>query len=84
MKKPIVRAQGKRQRRQAWQADRQGIPLQLLNNRVYVGEAVHKGTAYLGEHQAIIDRPLWDRVHAILTESPSLSACSNILIRASK
>ena len=42
----------------------------LLNNRVYVGEAVHKGTGYPGEHEAIIDRRLWDKVHAILGESP--------------
>jgi site-specific DNA recombinase len=47
-----------------------GYLYKLLNNRVYVGHAVHKGTAYPGEHQAIIDRPLWDRVHAILRESP--------------
>ena len=33
-----------------------GYLYKLLNNRVYVGEAVHKGTAYPGEHQAIIDR----------------------------
>jgi hypothetical protein len=33
-------------------------------------EAVHKGTAYLGEHAAIIDRALWDRVHAIMQQSP--------------
>ena len=42
----------------------------LLNNRVYIGEAVHKGTGYPGEHIAIIDRELWDKVHAILTVSP--------------
>lgn len=42
----------------------------MLNNRVYIGEAVHKGTSYPGEHAAIIDRKIWDRVHAILTESP--------------
>ncbi|MDA3888101.1 MAG: recombinase family protein [Allgaiera sp.] len=42
----------------------------LLNNRVYIGEAVHKGTSYPGEHKAIIDREAWDKVHAILTESP--------------
>src|SRR5438874_6588422 len=47
-----------------------GYLYKLLNNRVYVGEAVHKGTAYAGEHQAIIDRALWDRVHAVLRESP--------------
>jgi DNA invertase Pin-like site-specific DNA recombinase len=42
----------------------------LLNNRAYIGEAVHKGTAYPGEHQPIITRELWDKVHAILQESP--------------
>jgi len=42
----------------------------ILNNRVYIGEAVHKGTSYPGEHDAIIDREVWDKVHAILQESP--------------
>ena len=42
----------------------------MLNNRVYIGDAVHKGTSYPGEHAAIIDRDVWDKVHAILTESP--------------
>jgi hypothetical protein len=31
---------------------------------------VHKGQSYPGEHNAIIDRSTWDRVHAILQESP--------------
>jgi DNA invertase Pin-like site-specific DNA recombinase len=47
-----------------------GVLYKLLNNRVYIGEAVHKGTSYPGEHEAIIDRALWDRAHAILKESP--------------
>ncbi len=47
-----------------------GFLYKLLTNRVYVGEAVHKGTAYPGEHQAIVTRALWDKVHAILRESP--------------
>ena len=42
----------------------------LLNNRALIGEAVHKGNSYPGEHDAIIDREVWDKVHAILTESP--------------
>jgi site-specific DNA recombinase len=42
----------------------------LLNNRTYIGEAVHKGTAYPGEHQPVVPRELWDRVHTILRESP--------------
>ena len=53
-----------------------GYVYKLLNNRVYVGEAVHKGTAYPGEHQAIIDRALWDRVHAVLRESPRKRAAN--------
>ncbi len=51
-----------------------GFLYKLINNRVYLGEAVHKGTAYPGEHEAIIDRNLWDRVHTILKESPRLRA----------
>ncbi len=47
-----------------------GALYKLLNNRVYIGLAVHKGTAYPGEHEAIIEQGLWDRVHEILTESP--------------
>jgi site-specific DNA recombinase len=47
-----------------------GYLYRVINNRVYIGEAVHKGKAYPGEHEAIIDRKLWARVHDILTESP--------------
>jgi len=47
-----------------------GYLYRLLKNRAYRGEAVHKGTAYPGEHDAIIDDNLWDRAHAILQESP--------------
>ena len=42
----------------------------VLNNRVYRGEAMHKGIAYPGEHEAIIEEDLWNRAHAILQESP--------------
>jgi site-specific DNA recombinase len=48
----------------------------LLNNRVYIGEAVHKGTGYPGQHKGIISRKLWEKVHAILTESPRKRACN--------
>jgi DNA invertase Pin-like site-specific DNA recombinase len=47
-----------------------GYLYRILNNRVYIGEAVHKGVAYPGEHSAIIERTLWDRVHEIIRESP--------------
>jgi site-specific DNA recombinase len=42
----------------------------ILNNRVYLGEAVHKGTSYRGEHQAIVSQELWDAVRSVLKESP--------------
>ncbi len=41
----------------------------LLGNRTYLGLAVHKGTAYPGEHAAIIDQDTWDKVHSILSEN---------------
>ena len=39
----------------------------LLRNRVYRGEAVHKGVAHPGEHDAIIDEDLWEAVQAKLS-----------------
>lgn len=55
--------------------NKQGKPIdkgylyRVLNNRVYLGEAVHKGTAYPGEHAAIIEPDLWDQVHALIKAS---------------
>jgi len=51
-----------------------GALYKLLNNRVYIGEAVHKGEAYPGEHEAIISTDLWRRAHAIMGESPRMRA----------
>jgi hypothetical protein len=42
----------------------------ILSNLVYLGEAVHKGTAYPGEHDAIVPQAQWDAVHAVLQISP--------------
>ena len=42
----------------------------MLNSRVYIGEAVHKGTSHLGEHKAVIDRDPWEKVHPVLKVSP--------------
>ena len=47
-----------------------GFLYKTLNNRIYIGLAVHKGTAYPGEHKPIIALDLWNRVHGILQESP--------------
>ena len=44
----------------------------VLSNRVYLGEAVHKGTSYPGEHEAIVGQAQWDAAHAILQVSPRI------------
>lgn len=41
----------------------------MLENRVYLGEAVHKGIAHPGEHPPIIDHATWDRVEAVKTDN---------------
>ncbi len=51
-----------------------GFLYKLLNNQVYIGMAVHKGAAYPGEHEAIVSRELWDKVHSILRQSPRTRA----------
>ncbi len=48
----------------------------LLRNRVYIGDAVHKGTAYPGEHAPIVDQALWDRAHDVLRVSPRTRAAN--------
>jgi site-specific DNA recombinase len=41
----------------------------MLQNRIYRGEITHKGNAYPGEHKAIVDEALWDKVQAVLAEN---------------
>ena len=43
--------------------------LKTLHNKVYRGLAVHKGNAYPGEHDAIIDETLWDDVHHVIANN---------------
>jgi DNA invertase Pin-like site-specific DNA recombinase len=40
----------------------QGCLYHLLNNRIYLGEIVHKCTSYPGEHEAIVPLDLWEAV----------------------
>jgi hypothetical protein len=47
-----------------------GSLYKLIGNRVYLAQAVHKGVAHPGEHEAIISQGLWDRAHAAMGESP--------------
>ena len=41
----------------------------ILRNRVYRGEIVHNEQSYLGDHEPIIDPPLWDAVQAQLASN---------------
>jgi len=38
----------------------------ILQNRIYLGEIVHKGQSHRGEHPPIIDQTLWEAVQAQL------------------
>ena len=51
-----------------------GTLYKILRNRTYLGEAVHKGKSYPGEHEPIIDRATWDRVHEVLASTRSAGA----------
>jgi site-specific DNA recombinase len=54
-----------------------GILYKMLSNPVYIGVAVHKGVPYPGEHVGIIDRKIWDKVHARFQESPRKRAAAS-------
>jgi DNA invertase Pin-like site-specific DNA recombinase len=53
-------------RARAGQRIDKGFIYKLLNNRVYIGDAVHKDEVHPDEHDAIIERGTWDRVHSVL------------------
>jgi site-specific DNA recombinase len=41
----------------------------MLQNRIYRGEIVHREKSYPGEHEPIIDQPLWDAVQTQLASN---------------
>lgn len=43
-----------------------GMLFYILSNRLYIGEVSHKGTAYPGEHDPIIDRQIWYDVQKLI------------------
>src|SRR5271169_5179365 len=40
----------------------------LLSNPIYVGEIRHKGICHPGQHQAILDRAVWERTQQQLRQ----------------
>lgn len=41
----------------------------LLQNRLYIGEIVHRGVCHQGDHEAIVDRDLFEAVQQALAEN---------------
>ena len=46
-----------------------GALYELLSNRIYIGEIVHRGQNYPGLHRSIVSRELWNQVAARLQEN---------------
>ena len=46
-----------------------GALYHLLNNRIYIGEIVHRGRSHPGQHEAIVSRELWNRIATRLEEN---------------
>ena len=62
-----------------------GALFYLLQNRLYLGEIVHKENIYAGEHAAIVDADLWQQVQAGLADhrhdrQPGLPAANPSLL----
>ena len=53
----------------AYVISKRGALYLMLQNRIYRGEITHKGNAYPGEHQPIVDEALWNQVQATLAEN---------------
>ena len=54
-----------------------GCLFHLLKNRTYLGEIVHKGLAYPGEHDAIVPLDLWSDVQRQLAERARVRVLGN-------
>jgi len=46
----------------------------ILQNRVYLGEVAHKDATHPGEHAAIVERALWDKVHKVMASNRRAAA----------
>ncbi|MEO9229778.1 MAG: recombinase family protein [Devosia sp.] len=46
-----------------------GYLYKLLGNALYVGDISHKGERHRGQHDAIVDKDIWDQVQAMLGDN---------------
>ena len=65
-RKLCVNAQG---RRHGGHVLSRGALYAILQNRIYVGEVIHKSTHYRGQHDAIIDTETFERVQRQLADA---------------
>ena len=65
--KAWVTLKGKKRPGRAWHKNHL---YRLLHNPVYIGKVQYKGEVYEGEHDAIIDMQLWNRVQAAIAVPP--------------
>ena len=47
-----------------------GFLYKLLNNRTYLGEIIHLGSNYQGQHKPIISHALWEKSRSVMKENP--------------
>ncbi|MGC9976494.1 MAG: recombinase family protein, partial [Syntrophales bacterium] len=46
-----------------------GIIYGILSNPIYIGQIRHKGTCHQGQHEAIIDQELWEKVQRLMASN---------------
>jgi site-specific DNA recombinase len=62
---------GRRHRGQEFTAN---AVYRMLNNPLYLGQVHHRGQLFPGEHEAIIDQKLWDKVRELLRANAPIEA----------
>jgi site-specific DNA recombinase len=62
---------GRRHREQEFTAD---AVYRMLNNPLYLGQVHHRGQLFPGEHEAIVDQKLWDKVRELLRANAPIEA----------
>lgn len=65
--KSWITRNGKRREGKPWNAS---LIYRMLSNRLYLGETLHKGQSYPGEHEAIISQRQWDAAQAMISANP--------------
>ncbi len=75
----------KKQSQTGGRAFSRGHLYKLLSNPVYIGKITHKGDVYKGQHDAIIEKAMWEAVQAsLIANAPkrrrSINIASNSLL----